>query len=310
MAKQFSKLLIIVRVFRPLRWYRNVFMLLGVVIAIGDLNFHLTQSSVLLIFLAFVALCCITSGNYGINEILDVDSDKYHPVKKNRAIPSGEVSSGLVLFISLCFYLGGMLIAWNFHKPVLMAAIGMLIVSAIFYNIKPFRFKELPYVDFIFEALNNPIRFIVGWYAIAEPHQIAPSSFILAYWFFGIFLMAAKRFGEIRFIKDKDDAERYRKSFKGYNEQKLLISMIVALVMASCMLGALAMKHSVDLILFLPFFAIWVAYFFHLAYESNSIVKDPERIFEKIPFLIYSILLSILFIVLINTKTLMFSFVR
>jgi hypothetical protein len=136
---------------------------------------------------------------------------------------------------------------------------------------------------------------MVGWYAVAKPSELVPASIIFGFWFLGIFLMAAKRFGEIRFIQDKENAAKYRNSFKYYNEEKLLFSMIAAAMSFTFMLGALSFKYSVDLVVALPFIVSWIVWFFHLAYQQNTVVKDPERIFEKKSFLLFSLLTLLIF---------------
>jgi hypothetical protein len=136
---------------------------------------------------------------------------------------------------------------------------------------------------------------MIGWYAVATAAQIVPASFILGYWFLGIFLMAAKRFGEIRLIGDTATATRYRQSLGHYNEERLLMAMIGAVAAFAYMLGALAFKYSVDIMLSLPFIIGWIIWFFGLAFEENTIVKDPERIFEKKLFLGFTLVTLAMF---------------
>jgi len=203
------KILNLISVFRPLRWYRNSFMLAGAILAI---HFHgVSNMSVLVdIGLAFIAACFIASGNYGINEILDKDNDKFHPEKKNRPSVKESVSTRVIFLFSVMFYGGGFVVAYSTGNMALLCMTGVFFLSGFFYNVKPFRFKELPYLDFSFEALNNPIRLLIGWYATTS--ALVPSSFLLCFWFIGIFLMAAKRFGEYRYIQDKKTMILYRKS--------------------------------------------------------------------------------------------------
>jgi decaprenyl-phosphate phosphoribosyltransferase len=290
---------ILMDVFRPLRWYRNGFMLAAVVLAIKILNINLktvlSTSFIYPVLISFIALCLVASGNYGINEVLDSETDKHHPEKKNRAIPSGKISPVTVICISIFLYLAGLLLISMINNYMLFISLFLLLISGILYNVKPFRLKDKPYLDFIFEAANNPIRLMVGWYAVAKPSNLVPASIILGFWFLGIFLMAAKRFGEIRFIQDKHEAAKYRNSFKYYNEEKLLFSMIAAAMSFTFMLGALSFKYSVDVVVALPFMVSWIVWFFHLAYEYNTIVKDPERIFEKKTFLFFSLLTLLVF---------------
>ncbi len=78
----------------------------------------------------------------------------------------------------------------------------------------------------------------------------------------------------------------------------MLVMMIAAAMFFTFMLGALSFKYSVDVVVALPFMALWMVWFFHLAYQQNTIVKDPERIFEIKPFLFFSILTLLIFIYL------------
>jgi decaprenyl-phosphate phosphoribosyltransferase len=289
-------------------------MVLGVVIATKLLNIHaanlLTSHHVTTFFIAFGSLCLVASANYGINEILDAKSDSHHPQKKHRAIPSGRVSVRLVALISVFFYIAGMLLVGLTHNLSLFISVGLLLISGIVYNVKPIRLKDKAYVDFTSEALNNPIRFLVGWYAIANSSQIFPASFLLAYWFVGIFLMAAKRFGEIRLIGDRKQAGRYRPSLLHYDQEHLLMSMVGAIASAYFMLGILCFKYSLDLVIVLPFAVGWIMWFLKLAFEENTIVKDPERIFEKKGFFAYSLLVGILFIYLFYTGSQFFNWAK
>ncbi|MDR2415433.1 MAG: UbiA family prenyltransferase [Candidatus Peribacteria bacterium] len=48
------------------------------------------------IVLAFFATTFIASANYVINEYLDRDFDKYHPIKKYRPIVSGNINVKII----------------------------------------------------------------------------------------------------------------------------------------------------------------------------------------------------------------------
>lgn len=289
---------ILLNVFRPLRWYRNAFMLLGALLAIQITEIGISDSYVGILF-AFISICLVASGNYGINEVLDAEYDAQHPQKRLRAIPSGKISSTPVVIISIILYIAGVSIVLPLRNTMLIISVSLLILSGILYNVKPLRLKDKPYMDFIAESLNNPIRLLAGWYSVAPSNKLVPSSFILGFWFLGMFLMASKRFGEYRFFKDKDQLAEYRKSFKHYTEERIIISMIASLSAFMFMLGALCIKYSVDLVLFLPFVIIFIIWFFRLAYEKDTIVKDPERVFEKKLFVLYSVLVCGLFIYLL-----------
>jgi len=297
-------------VFRLKRWYRNLTMILGTVIALGILpKTSLVEHPVLTFVLSLMSICLIASGNYGINEVLDADSDRHHPEKRHRAIPSGRISAKFVIIASVCLYGIGLILAALTCNVALFISVALLLVSGIVYNVPPLRLKDRAYVDFTSEALNNPIRLLVGWYAVASASHIVPVSFVLAYWFLGVFLMAAKRFGEIRLIKNKATATKYRLSLAHYTEERLIFAMIAGLTAFSYMFGALSLKYSVDLIVTLPLIVVWVIWFFKIAFEENSIVISPERIFEKKEYVAYSVILLAVIIYFFFTKDVIFGWV-
>jgi len=292
----------ILDVFRPKRWYRNFTMVLGSVIALRILHIPIetffTGQALPTFLLALVSVCLVASGNYGINEVLDSESDKHHPEKKNRAIPSGRINARFVIIISIILYLVGIVLVSMTGNLALVISVALLLLSGIVYNVPPIRLKDRAYIDFTSEALNNPIRLMIGWYAITDASNIVPVSFVLGYWFFGVFLMAAKRFGEIRVINNKAKAKKYRLSLQHYTEERLIMAMIAGVTAFSFMLGAISFKYSVDIVIVLPVVVVWVVWFFKLAFEKNSIVISPERIFEKKYFVALTLILVVIFLAL------------
>src|SRR5688572_24665516 len=84
-----------VSIARPDHWFKNVFMLCGVLLAYfcypGVLGWHNIAS----IVWAVVSTCLLASSNYVLNEILDAPTDLNHPQKRLRPIPSGRVHVGI-----------------------------------------------------------------------------------------------------------------------------------------------------------------------------------------------------------------------
>ncbi len=97
-------------------------------------------------------------------------------------------------------------------------------------------------------------------------------------------------------MQDSKKAAKYRRSLGNYTQESLLMAMIGAVAAYNFMIGALSFKYSVDVVVVLPFIIFWTIWFFKLAFEENTIVKDPERIFEKKGFLAFSLLTVGLFL--------------
>jgi 4-hydroxybenzoate polyprenyltransferase len=274
-----------IEIARPDHWFKNVFMLFGVMLAYFYVASELSLLSPLTLILAFAATCLIASSNYVINEVLDAATDRSHPIKKNRPIPAGQVK--LVAAYAEWILLGilGLFVASLVNLPFLISATALLIMG-LAYNIPPIRTKELPYLDVISESMNNPIRLLMGWFVVFTA-AIPPASLLMAYWMVGAFFMASKRFAEYRSLDCPETAASYRNSFGYYTENRLLISMFFYVSWAALLLGVFIIRYHLELILTVPLIAGFFSYYLHIALKKNSAVQHPERLYRETGLLIY-----------------------
>jgi 4-hydroxybenzoate polyprenyltransferase len=164
--------------------------------------------------------CVVASSNYVLNEVLDAPTDLSHPIKRFRPVPSGQVSVPIALIEWVALGALGLAMASMLNRPFFLSALFLLAMGCI-YNIPPVRSKDVPYLDVLSESVNNPIRLLLGWFAVA-PEDLPPVSLLVAYWMIGAFFMASKRFAEYRSIGQSEVAGAYRKSFRRYDEHKLI----------------------------------------------------------------------------------------
>src|SRR5215831_7503326 len=207
-----------VAIAKPDYWFKNVFMILGVLLGFFYHPETVDKRLMTRILWALASTCLIASSNYVLNEILDGPTDRNHPVKRHRPIPSAQVMLLPAYAEWLLLGVIGLAMAYRLNLPFFCSGLFLLFMGLI-YNVPPVRSKELPYVDVLSESINNPIRLLLGWFAVAAT-EFPPMSLLLSYWFVGAFFMASKRFSEYRMINDKAAASAYRSSFRWYDEQK------------------------------------------------------------------------------------------
>lgn len=283
-----------VAIARPDHWFKNVFMLIGVVLAMFcQENFSLVANLGNLIA-GFVATCIVASSNYVINEILDAPLDRHHPVKRNRPIPSGRVSLPLAYAEWILLAVIGLALAATINVPFLLSAAALLVMGLI-YNVPPVRSKQLPYLDVLSESVNNPLRLLLGWFAVTAS-AVPPVSLVLSYFLIGAFFMASKRFAEYRSIGDKATAAAYRGSFEFYDENRLLVSMFAYACGSALFLGVFIIRYHLELILLVPFIAVFFGYYLHVSLKENSAAQNPERLYRERGLMIYLALCLLLFL--------------
>ena len=78
-----------VQIARVDHWFKNAFMVLGVVLAFFYQPELLAWASAVAAGVALLATCLVASSNYVLNELLDGPTDQLHPEKRLRPVPPG-----------------------------------------------------------------------------------------------------------------------------------------------------------------------------------------------------------------------------
>ena len=260
-------------------WFKNVFVLPGIIAAIGVDAANGIDGIWMRPVLGMVSICLVASSNYVINEVLDAPSDLSHPVKRNRPTPAGLVSVPLAYVQWIVLMIVGVAIGRLVSTPFAITVFVLWVMGCI-YNIPPVRSKDLPYVDVLSEAVNNPLRMLAGWF-IGSTSTLAPASLLLSYWMVGCYFMAIKRYAEYREIGDARVAAAYRRSFAYYTSERLLVSIMFYGSAAMLFLGAFVMRYKLELILAFPLVALVMAMYLGLSFKEDSAVQRPEGLYKE-----------------------------
>lgn len=277
---------------------KHVFVLPGVLLAYL-LRGVQTDSLLSMALLGLIVAVSIASANYTINEYLDRASDRHHPTKSARAAVQTEMSGTIVFLQWLLLLVVGLTAGYLAGTVMLITAV-LFAAQGIFYNVRPIRTKDVPYLDVLSEAVNNPFRLMIGW-AIVDPNTLPPSSIILAYWFGGAFLMGSKRLSEYREIvasHGKELLARYRKSFHGYTEINLTSSVFIYALFSVAFLVVFLLKYRIEYLLVLPAVIVLFGKYLALSMLPGSTAQKPEHLFKERGLLMIAALVAGLFVAL------------
>lgn len=288
-----------IKIMRLDHWIKQLFILPGFVFALALTSSlkEISTNQILFLLIGFVSTCLVASANYVINEWLDAEFDRFHPVKKHRSVVEEGADKRIVYAIYICLSVLGIGISCMIPGPFKYMEI-WLWVMGVCYNVKPFRTKDIPFCDVLTESINNAIRLLIGWFIVTQDYY-PPISLVIGYWFAGAFLMATKRFSEYRMIDDPVLAGKYRKSFQFYSLKSLLISSFLYGMIANFFLGIFLIKYRIELILFVPFFMGLFGYYFWISFKEDSAAQKPEKLFREKGLMIYVGMLLVLFVALL-----------
>src|SRR5262249_59931497 len=115
---------------------------------------------------AAVAFGCASASVYFVTDVMDVERDRRHPVKRTRPIASGDLpvrhawalaASAALIAVGAGFAIG---------EPMLSVVTGAYLVSSFFYSA---RVKHIPYLEMVLVASGFVLRVLAGAVATHGP---------------------------------------------------------------------------------------------------------------------------------------------
>ncbi|MDO8288316.1 MAG: decaprenyl-phosphate phosphoribosyltransferase [Parvibaculum sp.] len=156
----------VLKLIRPYQYLKNSFVFLGPLFAHQWDLVTLSQAS-----LVFLAFCCMASAVYVLNDIMDIEADRAHPVKCLRPLPNGTISlrtakqllCGLVT-LSMAFSL--LVSSW-----VTLFVTAYLVINILY----SWRLKHVVILDVFLISSGFMLRILAGTVGLG----IAPSAWLL-----------------------------------------------------------------------------------------------------------------------------------
>jgi decaprenyl-phosphate phosphoribosyltransferase len=206
-----------IRTMRPHQWVKNLFVLAPVVFAR-----ELTRPTFILAALgAFAVFCLLAGAVYTINDLVDADADRVHPVKRERPIASGRVPvpvARAMVVVLVTLALGSALVVGvvSDRLPFFFVALAYFLQNVAY----SFRMKKVAYVDVGFISLGFVLRVLAGGYATHTPvsgYMIACTALIALF----------SGFGKRRHELAGANAGKQRSSLEAYSPRALTIALAV-----------------------------------------------------------------------------------
>lgn len=187
----------ILKAARLYQWVKNILLFVPVITSHKLTDLQIVGHSLI----AFVAFSLCSSSVYLLNDLLDLQADREHPLKCHRPLASGSVSlqaaALMIVLLSFSFLAVSMTISIEFTATLLVYYSLSIIYSKFF--------KNIVLIDVLVLSFLYIIRVIAG--AVAA--DINLSFWLLAFSMF-IFLSLAlvKRSTEIILIKKQDNPDK------------------------------------------------------------------------------------------------------
>jgi 4-hydroxybenzoate polyprenyltransferase len=200
---------------RPQQWVKN-FLLFAALIFGHALG---VPGAPVRAVAAFFVFCALASATYILNDFMDLERDRVHPVKRTRPLASGSVSpteaawvGGVVSALGL---IGGAMLGWDF----LLCGLAYVTLTTTY----SLWLKELVIVDVMAVALGFVIRAVAGGVAI---HVHVSPWLVMCTFLLALLPAVAKRRHEVTLLVD--GAAAHRTTLSHYSER--FIDQMIAVV--------------------------------------------------------------------------------
>ena len=202
----------VISLIRVKHWIKNCLIFLPAFFG-GVIKEPEVLKNLLLIFLCFSFTASLV---YVFNDLMDLEKDKVHPKKKNRALASGNLSVKQAYILFAAIFLIVVLLSTLLPVNVVIITAIYLIIN-ILYSLG---LKKVPILELFIVAVGFLFRIFIGGFGA----EVEPSKWIVMLTFFGaLYIVITKRKGELLNI----EADNSRDVLKQYSLEYLNLAMII-----------------------------------------------------------------------------------
>lgn len=267
---------------RPQQWVKNVLVFAGVIFSQQLADADAVQSSVLTFGLFVLA----SGGIYLVNDMLDLDADRAHPLKRRRPLAAGEVplSAAVVAAIVL---LGGALIGAFFMQLALGAILALYVSMNLAYSAW---LKHVVLLDVCIIASGFLLRAAAGVVAVLTP--ISPWLYLCTL-LAALLIILGKRRSELALLGTQ--AAAHRRNLARYSTVSLdrWLKRVAVTTAAAYVLYTLfspATFGNPKLIATVPFVVFGLVRYLRIARAPGG-AESPEALLVRDPWLLASVIL-------------------
>jgi 4-hydroxybenzoate polyprenyltransferase len=207
---------------RPNQWTKNLLVFAALIFA----QRLFEAGDVLKSLVAFAVFCILSGVVYLINDIMDRESDRRHPLKSHRPIASGALSVRTAAVAAIVLAMAGVAAAFALSRDFGLVAVGYLCLQALYSG----PLKHIVILDVLTLAIGFVLRAIAGAVAIDVD---------MSHWLFvctilgALFIALAKRRHELVLLGD--DAAHHRPILEEYTPY--LLDQMIAVVATSTLIA-------------------------------------------------------------------------
>ena len=259
---------------RPKQWYKNSLLFVGILFSANVLN----ASMWVPVILAFIYFCMLSAGEYLINDIIDIEKDRRHPVKCKRPIASGQLKVSYALLFALILIVVALLGSYLTVNTQFFMISASYVLLTLLYSLV---LKHLIIADVLTISVGFVLRAIAGCLAI---NVFVSPWLIVCTLLLALLLALGKRRSEL--IRLGDKAVAHRASLSRYSAE--MLNQLIGITAGASIVSYFMYTFFVGnyyMMLTAPFVVYGLFRYLFLIHRKNF-GGEPEKILQDRPTLI------------------------
>jgi 4-hydroxybenzoate polyprenyltransferase len=282
-----------IKLIRVPQWIKNLFVFVPLLFSLNlfDKDYFLTTLS------AFIVFSLASSLVYVVNDIIDIESDKKHPTKRNRPLASGAISIKNAFIIAVVLAVVVFILLLNFNIEFVSFVIGFIVLNILY----SFWFKHVVILDVFSIAAGFTIRVLAGAVVINVPIS---SWLILTTIFISLFLGVMKRHSELLLVSKGEDApsrkvlSQYSLNFADQMATVAAAGVIICYALYTVSERTVNIFGTENLIYTTPFVVYGIFRYMYLEYISHkgdnttkTVFTDAQMIITVVAYIVTTVLI-------------------
>ncbi len=213
----------LLKTMRPRQWPKNGFVFVALLFD-GKLTHF---PSLWRTTAAFVLLCLMSSAVYIMNDLADIESDRQHPTKRLRPLPSGKLSPNTAKIALLILTTGSLIASFTLDREFGWILLGYFVIQIAY----TFYLKHIVLLDVSIIATGFVLRIAAG-VAVISVQRFSPWLYVFG-GFLALFMALGKRRHELVLLGQ--NASNHRAILNDYNLD--LIDRMLSVVTTSAIVS-------------------------------------------------------------------------
>jgi len=270
---------LLIRSLRPGQWTKNLVVFAGLIF--GRELLH--ASSVWRAIAAFAVFCALSGAVYLVNDIMDREADRRHPLKARRPIASGALAPNVAGAAAGVLALGALAAAFALGVPFGLVALGYVLLQFAYSG----PLKHVVILDVLAIAIGFVLRAAAGAVVVGVPisHWLLVVTILLA-----LFLSLSKRRHELVLLAG--GATEHRPILGEYSPYLLdqMISVVTASTLVAyifyCISPETVQKFGTDMLgLTIPFPLYGIFRYLYLVHRREGGGSPSQMLLTDRPLL-------------------------